>query len=436
MTIKKSFWILVILAPPVVLLYLIFIYGLNVPVWDQWDFVPLLEKLYSGKIAFSQLWAQHNEHRLFFPKIIMLIMAYITHWDIRYELYANVALAGAALLFLYSLWRKSIRGPVPLFLLAILSMIIFSPAQWENWTWGWTIQIWLSVWATVASIWAMQKERLKGLILAIASAIVASYSFNNGILTWIVLLLMAIQQRRSKREIMILLSASTGVIAAYYYSYRIPAHHLSFLHFILHPLEFLRYVLAYLGLPLGGGDMNLSAVFGIAITIIALMALNDIRRYSRDEMKKLLPWLALALYAFLSACATAVGRLEFGLSSRYITISNMFLISGLAIVVSWLKFHIENHDHLARISGPFFKFASVLCLAGYALSFFQGYLEMGDRYERLKTGMSAIRKVETASDEQLELLYPQADIIRKRVPILRAWRLSLFKDSEPDDRKP
>jgi hypothetical protein len=55
--------------------------------------VPLLDKMYRGELAFPDLWAQHNEHRLLFPKIIMLVLARSTGWDIRYELALNLLLA-------------------------------------------------------------------------------------------------------------------------------------------------------------------------------------------------------------------------------------------------------------------------------------------------------------------------------------------------------
>ena len=64
----------------------------------------------------------------------------------------------------------------------------------------------------------------------------------------------------------------------------------------------------------------------------------------------MLPWLALVLYAILSAAATGVGRLGFGvnqaLSSRYTTFSTLFIISGLLIAIFWVKNHLRNSKQL------------------------------------------------------------------------------------------
>ncbi len=58
------------LFPPLYILYLITRYGIDVPFLDQWEFVPLLGNFRSGALSFHDLWAQHNEHRIFFPRLI------------------------------------------------------------------------------------------------------------------------------------------------------------------------------------------------------------------------------------------------------------------------------------------------------------------------------------------------------------------------------
>jgi len=66
------------LVPLAFLLCVVARYAVPVPYWDQWEFVPLLEKTYHGQLTFHDLWAQHNEHRILFPRIIMLALAHLT----------------------------------------------------------------------------------------------------------------------------------------------------------------------------------------------------------------------------------------------------------------------------------------------------------------------------------------------------------------------
>ena len=63
------------LLPLAFLIWVVVQYAVVVPYLDQWELVPLLEKTYHGELTFHDLWAQHNEHRLIFPQIIMLLLA-------------------------------------------------------------------------------------------------------------------------------------------------------------------------------------------------------------------------------------------------------------------------------------------------------------------------------------------------------------------------
>lgn len=124
----------VVLLPPLYILYLITRYGIDVPFWDEWEFVPLLMKFKSGALTFHDLLAQHNEHRILFPRLIMLVLAAVTGWDIRYELYANFAVAAFTFVFLNLLYRRAAgKGRAPWFP-ALSAFLVFSPVQAENWT--------------------------------------------------------------------------------------------------------------------------------------------------------------------------------------------------------------------------------------------------------------------------------------------------------------
>src|SRR5262245_35820129 len=58
--------------PFLILIWAVARYSIDVPFLDQWDLVPLIDKMYQGQLTFHDLWMQFNEHRILFPKIIML----------------------------------------------------------------------------------------------------------------------------------------------------------------------------------------------------------------------------------------------------------------------------------------------------------------------------------------------------------------------------
>ena len=96
--------LLLALLPPAFLAWFIYRFGVDVPFADQWDFVPLLDQLYSGRLTFEALISQHNEHRFLFPKMIMLALAYWSDWNVLWEMGVNY------LICLRHVWGTSFPG--------------------------------------------------------------------------------------------------------------------------------------------------------------------------------------------------------------------------------------------------------------------------------------------------------------------------------------
>lgn len=123
-------------AAPAFILWAIYRFGVAVPYLDQWELVPYLEKMHNHTLSISAVWQQHNEHRIFFPRALMLFMARLTGWDIRYEFAASFVFACLTLLLLCSMLRRSFGNRPPKWLFVAASLLVFSAAQHENWLWG------------------------------------------------------------------------------------------------------------------------------------------------------------------------------------------------------------------------------------------------------------------------------------------------------------
>src|ERR1035438_4142148 len=172
------------LLPLAFLIWVVVQYAVVVPYLDQWELVPLLEKTYHGNLTFSDLWAQHNEHRLIFPQIIMLLLARLTRWNIHYELAVNIILAlGIFTVFLHQvkitgrkLGLAGLPGAIP-----AVSLIVFSISQYQNWLWGWQLQMLLNLLAVVVGIVLLANDTFRWWKFAAAASlgIVATYSFAN-----------------------------------------------------------------------------------------------------------------------------------------------------------------------------------------------------------------------------------------------------------------
>jgi hypothetical protein len=89
-------------------------WGVNIPYVDQFTFVALLEKLQTSGLTLADLFAQNNENRPFFPRLIWLVLAGLSHYDVRLELWANLIISSDIRYLRHAVrtWRISTL-PVP-----------------------------------------------------------------------------------------------------------------------------------------------------------------------------------------------------------------------------------------------------------------------------------------------------------------------------------
>lgn len=346
---KYYLFIILLILPPIIIIFFIRQYGVNIPVWDSAGTLPLLQKMHSGNLCFSDFWVQFNEHRPVFPVTIMLLLAKLTNWNLWYEYCFNYILAGLTLLLVYLLLRRTIaltaKSIIP-YLLIIFSFLIFSPAQWETWIYSWNMVILMSVAATVGAVWSVTKwqGQLKGVLIAIGCSFVATYSFNNGLVAWLlVIFLLLTQTPRNWKHVVITLSAFIISVVLYYYNYTQPSTYpLIFSSLDKYWKSLILFTLAFLGAPLGCGKMLPSIIIGLVLIIIFCYGTIKLWRSDRTLFRQFLPWFALSCYSLISAFACSTFRLkreglEYVMQSRYITVAHWLIIAVIIIVALWIE---------------------------------------------------------------------------------------------------
>ena len=347
--------------PILILLFLIHKYAVNIPVGDQWDVVYLFEKYYTDELSFFDLWKQHNEHRLFFPKLVFLGLGIASHYNVLYEMAVNVLFA--FLIYLFIVWhinrnRKILRINNYRWLWVYFSFFIFSLSQWENWLWGFQLQWFLNILAVVAGAFIISNYpvKLATFCLLACCGVIAAFSLSSGVLYWIVILFfllvyaMRIEQKANFVKVLAWIVLFVGILAVYLYKYEKPAYHPSLLYFLKDPISFAAYVAAYIGSPLSFYGKTLSILFGLfGLILFTFFSMRYIFRKPSRELKPWLFFLIIGLYSILSAVLTAVGRAEFGVaqatSSRYTTVSIILWVS-----VSFM-IYAERHRNPFRSGG-------------------------------------------------------------------------------------
>lgn len=110
--------------------------GYDAPYWDQWWKIPLIVKSFDGTIALADYWTLINEHRVFFPSLITIPLARITHWNLAYELALTLLFGIAVFAVLCRAIlttqnpedRKQVWPIIPL-----ISLLMFSYSQHNIW---------------------------------------------------------------------------------------------------------------------------------------------------------------------------------------------------------------------------------------------------------------------------------------------------------------
>ncbi len=334
------------LLPALYLFALVFKHGVDVPYADEFTMAPLYLKAHAGTLTASDLWVRHNEHRNFFTKVVLVGFARWADGNLRFQMFASAFLALVTAAGLWVIIRStfapgSLRAA---FVLVFSSLLIFSPVQAENWTWGFQISVFMTNCFLIAAMGAaisrwplFVKFSLCGLL-----AILATFSFGNGMLVWGLTFPVALvldQHVQIKRRLFWM--AAWGILSAvslylFFEGLQRPPQMPSAA--TVGPLDIYTYITAFLGGHLARSysprQLWPPVLIGSALLLTYLATAVYAFRHRRepDLLKKALPWLAIGGFGVMSALLVAGARIGFGpiqaLDSRYTSFS-LYLSIGV-----------------------------------------------------------------------------------------------------------
>jgi hypothetical protein len=452
------------LVPLAFLIWVVAQYAVAVPFWDQWELVPLLDKTYHRALTLHDLWAQHNEHRILFPQIIMLLLARLTRWNIHYELAVNILLAlGIFAVFVHQVkitGRKLAAVRLPWAIPAI-SLIVFSISQYQNWLWGWQLQMFLNLLAVVGGIVLLANEIFSWRRFAASAllGIVATYSFANGALFWpigLVMLLVVTTGAKEKRAGIIgWISIGALTLGTYFYHYQKPEEHPPLGLIFKMPFEYAAYVFKYIGSICAqglGGDASLDGVFAFVFGLAGIVTFGwagvTLVRRKITNVRTLLPYFAMSLYSVGSALITGVGRLGYGsdqaMASRYCTMVIPLWVSLIVFLILLVKGGGNAADagspgpkpgqrplpqSCQRVAQWSLRVAIILLVLGsvFAIAGARGLSQQQASGRACLLYLAANPRADI-DDDGLSALYPRPKVIVERYPVLVKYRLSVFRD--------
>ena len=401
-----------------------------VPFEDQWATIEELGN-HHGTYTLPLLWAQHNEHRSPFAKLLIMADLYLfkgQNVSLYLELYLIQILHLGVLIWLL---RRSALWPP--WLLTVSTGLIAFALFWESQYQSFLnpVQVcYLSafLFATFSIVSIMIALEVPNrfslwLVASMAAAFLSEANLANGLVVWPLLIVMAVRFRLKYSYIAILCAVAAVSIAVYVSGYKSPGQH-------AHPIESLQkpglligYLMIYFGSVWGKLSSLLEGAFAIAG--MAASVIFFVRELLRPEPRPF-PFAVLMLCMFLLATAfiTALGRINFPLiqaaSSRYQTAALLF----------WVLLAIYAFDSFQRQGArPILMAVTAVLVLSTAIlpSFSQGLKEAEAMAERVNSGSLPLYSDVKDYGEILKLIV-SPDLVFQERPFLLEHETSVYSD--------
>ncbi|BDE07657.1 hypothetical protein WPS_29330 [Vulcanimicrobium alpinum] len=404
---------------PITIAAMLVRWAVNAPQWDEWEVASLVIRMHQHTLSFADLWAQHNEHRMFVPYSLMLLLAQWRGWNVVREELIGIAFVVCAQALFFDLLRRSASRVALGISFLFGSAILYSASQAGNWMWGFQLAWFMIVFFVFAMVWLLivGREAPLAFRLAIGVGFLASYTMSSGLLLWPAGLCLILLDRRvdGPKQTIAWIAAAGVATVLYLHGWSRGGLQSDPTYVLTHPFEVLGYLFAYFGAPLAWSsapEIALPMCIGaVGVAAFGAYAISYARRKQHGRGDLEAPWLALGIFALLAGTMTDIGRAAFGidqaLASRYTTYSGLLWIALVGLTVCALR--------RAPLSIKLRSAVLVSAAASAVLSLrsdVNGVAEMRRIQAHDIRSLVTLRHFWTASDADLRMLYPNPVTVR------------------------
>ena len=311
--------------------WVIQVYQTDVPYWDQWKEAKLLfQPWLEGNLTWGALFAPHNEHRIFFTRVLDLFVVWLNRqWDPTLQMTVNAFIhAGYACGLAYCLWIFTGRKKEGLICFLLARFFAF-PFAAENTIHGFQSSMYfLSIFSVITMIGlGFGSPGGCGWICGLAAAVMSLFTMGSGFLASLAVVGLVVlrmsKQRRIARDHLITLGCSLAVLA-----FGLALSVKGEKHELYEASSFPEFFQALAG--------NLAWPFSdepVMCCFVCLPLVITGIKYFRSDFKDPRAAefiLALGFWGFLQSAALAYGRVNLGYSSRYMDTLDTIPIASLA----------------------------------------------------------------------------------------------------------
>lgn len=198
-------------------------------IWDEWDSMVLFfNRVCNEGLSLRLLLEPHNEHELFFPRLVALLLLEPTHGNVRVFMFITQGMAIAV----YILYLRYIHSEQIMYFAPILiGLIHFDLIQQSNFLWGFQFAYYTALFAGVVAFYCLQRQfqngKIRYVILTNLFATIAAYSSLQGFICWGVLLAIQVVWGIRERQVCLPMVLSNIVICGIQIGIYVPLYHAS-----------------------------------------------------------------------------------------------------------------------------------------------------------------------------------------------------------------
>ena len=402
------------------------------PWWDEWETVAEFGRVMTGSFRLAELWAQHNEHRLLFPRLVFFADYRFFSGMGVFTIATMLALQGVHAIVLCRLARGAgLRGGAWLAVTALIVAGLFSAIQIDNFAWPFQVQIfsvYLAASGAFAAAAAADGARRAGtrvgaavwLAVAVGLGFVGTFSLANGVFIWPILLLLCLRLGLPWRGVALVAMAAGLSVALYAHGYHQPGSgpRLAGLRDVPWILIF---ACVYLGNVIGSGGPVVAGLVGAVGALLGavLSAPGLLLRRPRVPAAEYALG-SIVVFVLATAFITGAGRLSMGLdaalASRYAT----------PVLIFWSALMAMLMCRAAESSRPWIHLVCIVMMAYLFLRQGNPTVVGWISAQRTKEMAGLALASEVYDAELLRGVYLDPKKVIDRAAILRTFRLSFF----------
>lgn len=316
-------------------LYFIYSLSVNVPITDEWHWVPFVKMVMNGEPfwEFHSFWI-YSMHGMLFPNLVFILSILLSSWNFIYLMYFGWILVSISVFVIFLILKNTF--PNATWLIIPIAAIMYNPVQYENFLWALAGVQWFMVssfmYLTIYFLNKINSNRYF-ILPSILCGIVSTFSGAPGISIWIVGFYSIFFQSKWKKSSLIIWTTALIVIFSIFFfvlsaSDIIKGEYEASMFSINGINQFLFYLSH--GIVLKFNLLRFIAGVFILISIISPI-LYFLLKKKMDC--RFIPWIQLGFVGIFSAGLTVLGRFSTtgGIPSRYSTISVFDQIAALVI---------------------------------------------------------------------------------------------------------